>query len=71
VRKPGAFENYHYRESLFPALCFREAYDMLIKTYHVNGVKQYLQILHMAAIGSESDTQSAIEILLDQNITPK
>lgn len=70
VRKPGAFENYHYRESLFPALCFREAYDVLIKTYPVNGVKQYLQILHMAAIGSESDTQSAIEILLDQNITP-
>ena len=29
-----------------------------------------MQILHTAAIGSESDTKSAIEILLDQNITP-
>jgi len=29
VRKPGAFENYRYREDLFPSLAFRMAYDRL------------------------------------------
>jgi len=27
VRKPGAFENYRYREDLFPNSRFRMAYD--------------------------------------------
>ena len=29
VRKPGAFENYRYREDLFPTSRFRAAYDIL------------------------------------------
>ena len=29
VRKPGAFENYRYRDELFPTSCFRIAYDVL------------------------------------------
>ena len=29
VRKPGAFENYRYREDLFPTSWFRLAYDAL------------------------------------------
>ncbi len=31
VRKPGAFENYRYREELFPTSYFRMAYDLLRK----------------------------------------
>ena len=27
VRKPGAFENYQYREDMFPTSHFRMAYD--------------------------------------------
>ena len=70
VRKPGAFANYHYRESLFPTLHFRNAYDKLIKTHPANGTKQYLQILHLAAVNSESEVESAITILLESGITP-
>jgi hypothetical protein len=29
VRKPGAFENYRYRQDLFPTSWFRMAYDVL------------------------------------------
>ena len=33
VRKPGAFENYRYREDLFPTSRFRMAYDALRETH--------------------------------------
>ena len=33
VRKPGAFENYRYKEDLFPTSQFRIAYDMLRSDY--------------------------------------
>ena len=69
VRKPGAFTNYHYREHLFPSVVFRALYDKLIKTYPVNGTKQYLQILHIAAINSESEVDAAISILMEDKIT--
>ena len=42
LRKPGAFANYYYRDYLFPTTTFRNAYDILITTYPVNGTKQYL-----------------------------
>lgn len=70
VRKPGAFTNYHYRGHLFPSIVFRTLYDKLIKTYPVNGTKQYLQILHLAAVNSESEVEAAISILMEDKITP-
>ena len=70
VRKPGAFTNYHYREHLFPTVVFRKAYDKLIKTHPVNGTKQYLQILHLAAVNSESEVEVAISILMEDGISP-
>ena len=36
VRKPGAFENYRYREDLFPTSRFRMAYDSLARTMHAS-----------------------------------
>jgi hypothetical protein len=70
VRKPGAFTNYHYRDHLFPTIVFRKLYDKLIKTHPVNGTKQYLQILHLAAVNSESEVEAAISILMEGQITP-
>jgi hypothetical protein len=70
VRKPGAFTNYHYREHLFPSVLFRRAYDKLIKTHPVNGTKQYLQILHLAAVNSESEVEAAITVLMEGKIIP-
>ena len=60
-RKPGAFENYRYREEMFPGSCFRLAYDEL-KERHTQQVaaRQYLKILALAAKGSESAVAAAL-----------
>ncbi len=70
VRKPGAFANYQYREALFPRLCFRRAYDALITNTKTNGVKQYLEILHLAKMHGEQQVAAGLELLFEQNITP-
>lgn len=68
VRKPGAFENYRYRESVFPTSRFRMAYDSLRKTLSVSGsAKEYLKILHLAARESEIMVDNALLMLIDQN----
>lgn len=49
VRKPGAFENYRYRDDLYPNTRFRMAYDWLQDNRPVRAVKEYLKILYLAA----------------------
>jgi hypothetical protein len=67
VRKPGAFENYRYREELFPTSRFRIAYDELVQKFSNRiATKQYLEILELAAKESEQRTDEALRILLDQ-----
>jgi hypothetical protein len=65
VRKPGAFENYRYREDLFPNSRFRIAYDRL-RDEHAPAVavRAYLQILQHAAHDSESAVDEALRYLL-------
>lgn len=60
-RKPGAFENYRYREEMFPGSCFRLAYDEL-KERHTQQVaaREYLKILAMAANESEAAVAAAL-----------
>lgn len=66
VRKPGAFENYRYRDDLFPSSYFRMAYDYL-KDRHSQqfASRQYLQILHLAAMESETRVEAVLQELLD------
>ena len=70
LRKPGAFLNYQYRECLFPRVIFRKAYDTLIEESSSRGVKNYLQVLHLAAIGCESEVATALEILSESRQVP-
>lgn len=64
VRKPGAFENYRYREELFPTSRFRMAYDQLREAVGSQAaVKEYLEILHDAAHESETDVDEALRTL--------
>ena len=60
-RKPGAFENYRYREEMFPGSYFRLAYDEL-KERHTpqKAAKEYLEILRMAAMDSETAVTAAL-----------
>src|SRR5580658_2200977 len=54
VREPGAFENYRYKEDLFPSSRFRMAYDALQETAPSQAVKEYLKILKLAAEEGEA-----------------
>jgi len=60
-RKPGAFENYRYREEMFPGSYFRLAYDEL-KERHTpqKAAREYLKILRMAAMESETAVAGAL-----------
>ena len=70
VRKPGAFAHYQYRESLFPRVVFRKAYDTLLAKSPARGHVHYLKLLHLAAMNSESDVATAIDVLLDAGEAP-
>lgn len=64
VRKPGAFENYRYRDELFPSSYFRMAYDYLKENHTVQAAsRQYLKILHLAATETETGVEAALKEL--------
>lgn len=66
VRKPGAFENYRYRNDLFPTSNFRMAYDLLRDRRPGRAHKEYLKILELAAKETESGVDDALRWLIEQ-----
>jgi hypothetical protein len=68
VRKPGAFANYRYKDDLFPSSRFRFAYDWLCQHMTTKSSKEYLKILQLAAKVNETQVDTAITWLLDQNL---
>ena len=66
VRKPGAFENYCYKEDLFPTSLFRIAYDILREISSIRQAsKTYLKILELAAKEDESLVNEALRLLIN------
>ena len=65
VRKPGAFEQYRYRDDLFPSSRFRIAYDVLKGQSPARGHKEYLKILQLAARETEAGVDDALRVLLE------
>jgi hypothetical protein len=65
VRKPGAFENYRYREELFPTSRFRMVWDTLRELVPSRATKRYLAILHLAAVEGEARVDDALRDLLE------
>ncbi len=70
LRKPGAFRNYQFREELFPRLVFRQAYDRLLLENEQSADKEYLRILHQAAVESETAVAIALQELIDREQLP-
>jgi len=66
VRKPGAFKNYRYRDALFPTHRFRMAYDWLKGKKPLKATKEYLRILHLAAMQNEAMVDYALRTLIDE-----
>lgn len=70
IRKPGAFENYRYRDELFPTTRFRMAYDSLKNRHSLSAAaKQYLAILYLAAYESEAAVDDVLRFLIDNDAT--
>jgi hypothetical protein len=70
VRKPGAFENYRYRDDLFPTSRFRIAYDNLKQRHSQRmAAKQYLNILHLAARESETAVDDILGMMIDKKMS--
>lgn len=65
TRKPGAFENYRYKEDLFPTSRFRMAYDALKETMPNRCSKEYLKILKLAAERGEVQVDEVLRALLE------
>jgi hypothetical protein len=66
VRKPGAFENYIYKDDLYPSSIFRIAYDILREGLSIREAnKQYLKILELAAKEGESLVNEALRFQIN------
>lgn len=68
VRKPGAFRNYQYRDELFPSVVFRRTFDELEAAG--KDEKEYLKILHSAAMDGEQLVETALTLLLEMRQVP-
>lgn len=66
VRKPGAFENYRYRDELFPTSRFRMAWDELRHHVPLRANKRYLEILQLAAQEGEALVDDALRAVLEE-----
>ena len=66
VKKPGAFENYRYRDDLYPTSRFRVAADALKRDRGPRGSREYLEILQLAAQESEVGVDAALRHLIDR-----
>lgn len=66
VRKPGAFENYRYREELFPTSRFRMSWDTLREVAPQRANRRYLEILQLAAREGETRVDEALRALFEQ-----
>ena len=65
VRKPGAFENYRYKDALYPTSYFRMAYDALCENMSLKkATTEYLKILHLAAKENETKVNEVLKQLI-------
>lgn len=67
LRKPGAFENYKYKDELYPTDNFKKAYERLIeekKNNQRSANLEYLRILKLAADNMEEDIDIALSLIL-------
>ena len=68
VRKPGAFENYRYKDDLFPTSQFRISYDLLCSEHgSQKGNKHYLKILKLAAHESQTLVNESLRFLINRS----
>lgn len=70
IRKPGAFENYKYKNDLFPTVNFRIAYDALKECSPAKASREYLGILSLASKEGEELVNNALRMMIDNSGAP-
>lgn len=72
VRKPGAFAGWVYRDEFFPSTVFRTTYDRLLEKHSSQRLadKEYLKILHRAALDGEIRVENALSQILQSGLVP-
>ncbi len=70
-RKPGAFEDYKYKEYMFPTKAFRRTYDKLKQQHSGTKLnKLYIDLLHLAKIFDLKSVSKILNTLLESEIVP-
>jgi hypothetical protein len=70
-RKPGAFEDYKYKEYMFPTKAFRRTYDKLKQQHSGTKLnKLYIELLHLAKIFDLKSVSKILHTLLESEIVP-
>jgi hypothetical protein len=65
IRKPGAFEQYRWKESLFPNWTFEAAFNWMERAHGRRwATQEYLHILKLAADQGEGGVEAALEELM-------
>jgi hypothetical protein len=65
LRKPGGFQDYRYRDDLFPCAVFRQAWEALQQRLPPRRADlAYLHVLKLAAVGSENEVARVLAELL-------
>ena len=65
-KKPGAFQNYRYRESCYPTTTFRLIYDYFLQHNALKSSKIYLDILWLTMQVGEERMENVLSHLLKQ-----
>lgn len=66
IRKPGAFQNYRYRDEMYPTTIFRAAFDKLVSVQgERKAVLDYLRILKLAMETMESEVEAALSLAIE------
>jgi transposase InsO family protein len=65
-RKPGALNNYRYRESLYPTTLFKFAYENFVRTDSLHAAKNYIELLEMAALNGQDRVEKALAHLFKE-----
>lgn len=71
LRKPGAFNNYRYKEVFFPRIVFRKVYDLFQDRFESKKAdKKYLELLQLSKLNGEQNIAEAIDLYLMENKLP-
>ena len=70
-RKPGAFEDYKYKEYMFPTKSFRRTYDKLKEKHSGTKLNRlYIELLHLAKIFDLKSVSRVLNTLLESETAP-